>query len=130
MREVKRVNMFALGLLIICIVFGALGQISMKNGMNHMDKIDGIKDLFSLSTVAGIMTNQYVVLGLLLYSLSAFLWLGALSTLDVSFMYPLLSLAYVVTAGMAYLYLGESVSLFRWAGIVLVIAGCVLITRS
>ena len=130
MREVKRVNMFAFGLLIICIVFGALGQISMKSGMNQMDKIEGIKELFSLGTVAGIMKNQYVMLGLLLYSLSAFLWLGALSTLDVSFMYPLLSLAYVVTAGMAYLYLGESISLFRWAGIFMVIVGCMLITKS
>jgi drug/metabolite transporter (DMT)-like permease len=61
---------------------------------------------------------------------SAFLWLGALSTLDVSFMYPLLSLAYVVTAVFAIIYLGEIVTLSRWAGISLVVIGCVLIARS
>jgi drug/metabolite transporter (DMT)-like permease len=53
-----------------------------------------------------------------------------MSTLDVSFMYPLLSLAYVVTAVFAIIYLGEIVTFSRWAGIALVVIGCVLILRS
>lgn len=68
--------------------------------------------------------------GLFLYMFSAFLWLGALSTLDVSFMYPLLSLAYVITAIGAFIFLGETITMMRWMGIGLVIAGCFLVTRS
>lgn len=122
--------MFAIGLVLICVVFGALGQVAMKNGMKQMHQINSISDLLDSKTVMEIFGNSYVMGGLILYLVSAFLWLGALSTLDVSFMYPLLSLAYVVTAVFAIIYLGEIVTLSRWAGIALVVIGCVLILRS
>jgi drug/metabolite transporter (DMT)-like permease len=122
--------MFALMLVLICVFAGAAGQIFWKTGMSGMDKINGIEDLLQLKTAWDIFTNKYIIIGIFLYAMSVFLWLGAMSTLDVSFMYPLLSLGYVVTAIFAFIYVGENVTLIRWAGIALVIAGCVLITRS
>lgn len=122
--------MFAIGLVLICVVFGALGQVSMKAGMRQVQQIDEFSDLLNLSTVMQIFGNYYVMGGLFLYMVSAFLWLGALSTLDVSSMYPLLSLAYVVTAVFAAVFLGEMVTIYRWAGIALVVIGCILIVRS
>jgi drug/metabolite transporter (DMT)-like permease len=122
--------MFAIGLVLICVVFGALGQVSMKAGMRQVQQIDDFSDLLNLSTVMQIFGNFYVMGGLFLYMVSAFLWLGALSTLDVSSMYPLLSLAYVVTAVFAVVFLGEMVTIYRWAGIALVVIGCILIVRS
>ena len=126
----KGLNMFAIGLVLICVIFGALGQVAMKSGMKQMPQINSISDLLDSKTVMEIFGNAYVMGGLVLYMVSAFLWLGALSTLDVSFMYPLLSLAYVVTAVFAIIYLGEIVTLSRWAEIALVVIGCVLIVRS
>ena len=123
-------NMFAIGLVLICVVFGALGQVSMKAGMRQVQQIDDFSDLLNLSTVMQIFGNYYVMGGLFLYMVSAFLWLGALSTLDVSSMYPLLSLAYVVTAVFAVVFLGEMVTIYRWAGIALVVIGCILIVKS
>ena len=123
-------NMFAIGLVLICVVFGALGQISMKAGMRQVQRINDFSDLLNPSTIMHIFGNYYVMGGLILYMISAFLWLGALSSLDVSFMYPLLSLGYIVTALFAFIYLGEIVTFSRWAGIALVVAGCVLIARS
>lgn len=123
-------NMFAIGLVLVCVVFGALGQISMKTGMKQVQQINSFSDLLNPSTIMEIFSNVYVMGGLVLYMVSAFLWLGALSTLDVSSMYPLLSLAYVVTAVFAVAFLGEVVTLSKWAGIALVVIGCVLIVRS
>lgn len=125
-----RINMFAFVLVIVCVILGALGQVSMKNGMNQIDKIHGIKELTNSKTILNIIGNKYVIVGLFLYFFAAFLWLAALSTLDVSFMYPLLSFAYVITAIGAFVFLGENVSVIRWAGIALVVVGCLLITRS
>ena len=122
--------MFAIGLVLICVLLGALGQVAMKSGMKQMPQINSLNDLLDSKTIMAIFGNTYVIGGLILYMVSAFLWLGALSTLDVSFMYPLLSLAYVVTAVFAIIYLGEIVTLSRWAGIVLVVIGCILIVRS
>ncbi len=122
--------MFAIILLAICILAGALGQISWKHAMSNMDRIDGVEGLLSRETVKNIITDKYIILGLFLYGISTFLWLGAMSTLDISYMYPMLSLGYVLTAILAFVFLGEYVSLIRWSGIVLVVFGCILIMRS
>lgn len=128
--KINGFNMFALGLVLVCVVFGAMGQISMKTGMRQVRQIDDFSDLLDLSTIVQIFSNFYVASGLILYMISAFLWLGALSTLDVSLMYPLLSLGYVVTAFFAMAFLGEIVTYSRWAGIALVVVGCILIVKS
>jgi drug/metabolite transporter (DMT)-like permease len=126
----NELNMFAIGLVLICVLLGSFGQIAMKNGMQQMPKINSISDLMDQNTAIGIFCNVYVIGGLAIYMFSAFLWLGALSTLDVSFMYPLLSLGYILTALFAVIYLGEMVTLSRWAGIALVVIGCFLILKS
>jgi drug/metabolite transporter (DMT)-like permease len=123
-------SMFAVTLVLICVVAGALGQIIWKQGMSTMDKINGFEDLLKIETIYSIFTNIYIVLGLIIYGSVFILWLAALSTLDVSFMYPMLSLAYVVTAIFAFLFLGESIAFSRWAGIAFVVIGCILIARS
>lgn len=122
--------MFAITLLSICILAGAIGQISWKHAMSNMERIDDVERLMSAETVSNIITNKYILLGLLLYGLAFFLWLSAMSTLNISFMYPMLSLAYVLTAVLASVFLGEEVSFLRWTGIFIVVVGCVLITKG
>ena len=122
--------MFALSLVAICIVFGAVGQILMKSGMSQIGSISGLSKLISLSTIFSIFTNVYVIGGLCLYAISAFLWLGALSTLNVSFMYPLLSIGYILTAVLGLIFLKEDITLIRWGGILLVVSGCFMILKS
>jgi drug/metabolite transporter (DMT)-like permease len=126
----ERSKMFAIAMVVICIFLGAFGQISMKTGMNQIDRINSISDLISLKMVMSVLSNFYILLGLSLYFMGAFLWLAAMSSLDISFMYPLISLAYLVTAIFAFIYLGETITVVRWTGIALVIAGCFLIARS
>ena len=126
----NRRNMFAIGLVLICVVFGALGQISMKTGMTQVRQITSFSDLLAPNTIINIFSNFYVLAGLFLYVVATFLWLGALSTLNVSSIYPMLSLGYVLTAALAIVFLGEVVTTSRWCGIALVVIGCVLILRS
>lgn len=122
--------MFALGLVVICIIFGAAGQILMKLGMAQIGEINDLVRLLSPNNIFHMLTNPYVLGGLLLYAVSFILWLGALSSLDVSFMYPMLSLAYVIAAVAAFVFLKEDITLIRWAGIGLVVAGCFMIGRT
>ncbi len=122
--------MFALVLIAICIVMGAVGQILMKNGMSQVGQIGGWNKLLDPGIFANIFTNYFVIGGLVLYAISAFLWLGALSSRSISFLYPMLSLAYVLTAILGSVFLKESISLLRWLGIGLVIIGCYMIFRS
>jgi len=121
---------FALTLVLICVFLSAIGQFTMKIGMGEVGEIATVRQLFNLDTLFRMFTNPHVLTGLFLYAVSVTLWLGALSTLDVSLMYPLASLAYIVTAIVAFIFLKENITLLRWAGILLVVGGCFLISRT
>jgi multidrug transporter EmrE-like cation transporter len=122
--------MFALTLVLICVVGAAMGQIALKSGMSQVAEISSVRELFNVSTLFRIFTNPRIIIGIVCYGVSLILWLGAMSTLNVSFMYPLLSLAYVVTAIAAFIFLKESIALLHWVGIFLVVGGCFLIIRT
>lgn len=128
MRDEKA--MFALMLVAVCILAGSAGQIFWKQGMSRIDKISDISDLLQVNTAWKIFTNTYIILGIILYAISVFLWLGAMSSLDVSYMYPLLSLGYVLTAVLSFVLIGENITLLRWTGIALILVGCFFITKS
>jgi multidrug transporter EmrE-like cation transporter len=69
-------------------------------------------------------------LALCAYGLSVIVWTIGLSRVPVSQAYPVLSLGYIVTALAAWAMLGETVSLTRWAGIGVIMAGVWLVVRS
>ncbi len=122
--------MFALVLVFICVILGAFGQILMKIGMEKIGPIGSLSRLWQSGFLVHVFTTPQVMLGLALYMISAFLWLAALSTLNVSFAYPLLSLAYVLVAIFAWVTLKEPMGTLRWIGIIMTVLGSFLITRS
>ena len=122
--------MFALLLVLLCIFGAAMGQILMKSGMNQVGEIKSMGQLFKLDTLSRIFTSPRIIAGILCYGIALVLWLGAMSTLNISFMYPMLSLAYVLTAIFALIYLKESITILHWIGIAFVVVGCFLIVRT
>jgi drug/metabolite transporter (DMT)-like permease len=122
--------MFAVMLLVICIFAGAAGQVVWKHGMSTIDRINSTDDLLRWKTIFNIFINKYIIIGIILYVSVFLLWLAAMSTLEISFMYPMLSLAYILTSAMASIFLGEDITSIRWIGTVLVVFGCFLIAKS
>ena len=110
-------------LVFISVFLAAIGQVAMKKGM------DGV-DINHFTELTKILSRNYVWLGLSLYGISTVFWLVALTRVDLSYMYPLISLGYVLTAVFAYTFLHEHISLMRWGGILLVIGGVILIIRT
>jgi multidrug transporter EmrE-like cation transporter len=68
--------------------------------------------------------------GMLCYGTSVCVWLAALSKAPVSTAYPMLSLGYIVVAGVSVLWLGETLSPAKVLGIALICVGVVLVSRS
>ena len=127
----KRSTMaFSIILVIICIIGAGLGQILLKIGMNHFGSVTSFSDFFQVQTLFKIITNPHILSAFIVYVLIVTLWLGAMSNLNVSFLFPLSSLAYLVTAFAAWLLLKETISAIHWAGICLIIGGCALIALS
>ena len=57
------------------------------------------------------------------------LWLYIIKNFPFSMAYPMVSLSYVFGMFAAILVFHEQVPLIRWAGVLLIMAGCVLIAK-
>jgi multidrug transporter EmrE-like cation transporter len=68
--------------------------------------------------------------GLSCYVISVVVWIVALSRVEVSVAYPMLSVGYVVNALLAMWLFGETVTAQRWIGIAVILVGVTLVARS
>jgi multidrug transporter EmrE-like cation transporter len=121
-------KMHPLLIVMICILLGAFGQISLKYGMKTIGSI-AFSDMF-FSKFFKILFQPFVFIGILLYAISMLLWLIAISKLELSFAYPLLSIGYIVVAFLSFIFFKENITLIRWTGIVLIVIGCFLLLKS
>jgi len=118
-------RMSVLLLVLICVIMGVAAQLAMKNGMNIVG-IVGLKDIFS-KKVFSIVFQKYVFIGIALYVLASLVWLVVLSQAELSFVYPLISVGYVITAILSWFLFKENLTLIRFFGILLICGGVYLI---
>jgi len=116
-------------LIILGVMLNAFAQIILKEAMTRMDPI---RFQWSHAMTIGfkVFTNPFVVAGLFCYVLSVMVWLVVLSKVDVSYAYPMLSIGYIVTAFAAYFILHEPMSMHRILGIIIIIGGVYVLSRS
>ena len=84
----------------------------------------------ALPVLSRLATEPWLWLGLFCYGFSVVVWILALSRVDVSIAYPMLSIGYIVNALAAWALLGESLNTHRILGIGVIIIGVVILTRS
>ncbi len=113
------------------VVLNALAQLLLKAGATSVGKITLSADIPTLARTAFTLAFQPAILGGLgCYVVSVVLWVVALSRLEVSVAYPLVSIGYVINALLAWWLLGETLNPQRWLGIAVIIVGVVLVARS
>lgn len=116
-------------LLLLTVSLNVVGQLLMKQGMNQMGIISG-----SLSVMLGSVTrsflNPYVIGGVGAYGLSSIFWLVLLSRVELSYVYPALSLGYVLITLVGAFLLREDVSTLRWLSVAVICVGVILLSRS
>jgi multidrug transporter EmrE-like cation transporter len=120
----------SLWLILLAVVCGVLGQLTLKIGMTGVGAIGGEALAQPVQVVLRVLTHPFVVVGLGLYVLGAVAWLTVLSRVPLSLAYPMLALGYAITPTLAWLVLGESLTSLRWVGIGTICLGVVLVARS
>lgn len=111
------------------VLLNCAAQLFMRKGMLIVGEVS--VSLHSLgSAFVPMVTNVYLWLSMACYAVSIVLWMVVLSKVEVSFAYPFLSVGYVVAAVVGYYLFGESLSLTRIAGILVICVGVYLISRS
>ena len=116
-------------LILISVGLAAAAQITLKHGMNQVVDRTGAAFRFSGPSLKAVALTPAVWGGLALFALSAFVWLAVLSRAALSFAYPFAALTYAIIV-LYDLSVGEHISGLRWAGVALIVAGIVLVSRT
>lgn len=117
-------------LIFISITIATAGQLLLKIGMDQVGQI-GFENLnHLLPTLIQIFTTPVILVGLLCYVFSALGWLAVLSRLDLSYAYPMLAIMYVLIPLASRIFLGEAIPPLRWLGIIVVVVGVLIVSRT
>ena len=117
-------------IMILAVTAGTVGDILLAKGMKEIGDISAMNLRGILNTAYQALTTPKLIIGTAMLAVFFFLWLAVLSWEDLSVALPMQALNYVLVAFLSQYFLGEVVSPMRWAGIVLVCLGVLLITRS
>jgi drug/metabolite transporter (DMT)-like permease len=117
-------------ILLIGLVFEALGVVYLSAGLKQ---IGGPKQLnigeIGRVVLSGV-TNGNILLGVAMETAFFVTLLIALKLWDVSLVWPLTSLGFVLTTLAAKYIRHEEVTTLRWAGVFLIVAGALLVGYS
>jgi multidrug transporter EmrE-like cation transporter len=113
---------------LIGVALNTAAQLFLKATTNRVGEISLEKPILATAFSIGSVPAFYA--GMACYAISIVVWLVALSRLPVSVAYPLLSVGYVVNAGLAYFLFGETLTMQKLLGIGFIILGVVLVARS
>lgn len=117
----------SMALLLFAVISAATGQVMLKHGM-QVATTRATDTGTSLALRAA--TSPWVLLGLVVFGVSAIAWLAALSRVPLSVAYPFNALGYLVILTASIVVLHERATLLTWAGSLLVVSGLVIVVLS
>ncbi|MBS1815852.1 MAG: EamA family transporter [Acidobacteria bacterium] len=107
-------------LLLFCVMIGAsVGDALLDRGMRDV----GAVSIHHLGALLTALLNPWVFTGILVLIGFMASYMTALSWADLTFVLPSTAFGNVITALISRLWLHESISPMRWAGIVLIVLG-------
>jgi len=122
-------NALSFSLLLLGVLLNAGAQLLLKAGTNAIGQFQ-----FTAANLAPVgwkvATQPFILGGIACYVVSVGIWILALSRVEVSIAYPMLSIGYVINAIAAYLLFGEAVGAQRLAGIAVISVGVFIVARS
>lgn len=113
--------------ILFTVITNAAAQILLKKGMTHVGSLSlGTEPAFA--TMTRVLFNPFVFIGLSTYVFGIASHMYVLTKVDVSVAYPFLSLAYVLVAIWAAMFLNETMTTNQIIGVGAILVGILLIT--
>lgn len=102
----------------------ALGQVMLKLALLRMDPFS-----WNLSFWRSLLLNWQFALCGLCFGTASLLWMYIIRHYPLSAAYPLVSLSFAFGMIGAIIFFHEHVDLTKWIGLILIVAGCYLISK-
>jgi len=112
-------------LILVALVFTSLGQVFQKLAADAASQQTGKR-----SFLASLIRQKHTWLAIASLAMGTVFWLAVLSRMEVSKAYPFLSLGFVSVLLISKFYFHERISSNRWLGVVVIVAGIALLSRS
>jgi drug/metabolite transporter (DMT)-like permease len=112
------------------LILEAIGVVLLSQGLHEIGEVKSISVSEIGRVVARGATNRHILLGVALEAAFFGVLLYLLSQRDVSLIWPLTSLGFVITAAAAKLIRHEEVTALRWGGVALIVVGAMLVAWS
>jgi drug/metabolite transporter (DMT)-like permease len=117
-------------IMLFALVLEALGVVYLSSGLKQIGEPKG----FSMAEIGRLigrgLTNRHLLTGVAMETVFFVTLLILLKLWDVSLIWPLTSLGFVLTTLAAKYVRHEDVNATRWAGVVLIVIGAVLVGYS
>ena len=122
-------NLNSFALIVTGVLLNAAAQLMLKAGADRVGPI-ALDGPSLLGAARELAVSLPIAGGLFCYVVSVAVWIVALSRVEVSIAYPMLSIGYVVNAIAAWYLFGEAVTPARLAGIGIIVLGVFIVARS
>ncbi len=117
----------SVALLLFAVASAATGQVMLKHGM-QVASARAADAGGSLALRAA--TSPWVLLGLVVFGVSAVAWLAALARVPLSVAYPFNALGYIVILTASVVLLHERANVLTWVGSLMVVSGLLIVVLT
>jgi len=117
-------------ILFVALVLEAVGVVFLSAGLKEIGEAKKITVLEVTRLVRVGITNRKILLGVSMETVFFIFLIVLLKRNDVSLIWPLTSLGFVLTALSARFILHEQVTPMRWFGVALIVIGATLVSWS
>lgn len=109
-------------------IFVVSGHLLIKSGLGAL-ALSSASGPIWMRVLHSVLQPQ-VAGGLIIYLLGSLCWMAAVAQQEISFLYPLSSMNYVLVVFASSAFFHESLSLHRLSGVALIVFGMVLMNRK
>jgi len=123
------VTALSFSLVLTGVILNAAAQLLLKAGTNAVGHFE-FSAANALPVGLKLALEPHILGGIACYVVSVVIWIMALSRVEVSIAYPMLSIGYILNALAAWYLFGETVTPMRMVGIGIIIVGVYVVARS
>jgi drug/metabolite transporter (DMT)-like permease len=118
--------MLAYQVLAVTLILRPFGNLCLAWGTKHFSQVLALNPVVYLRA----MVNPFVAAGIVVLILATLLRIALLSLADLSFIVPLTATGYIISTLLGKFFLREQITISRWAGILLIFAGTVIVSST
>ena len=112
-----------------CIFCTVYGQLILKWRIGSYGQLpDGFVE--KIQFLARVLLDPFILSGVASAFLSSLFWIAAMTRFSLSYAYPFMSLSFVLILALSGLLFRESVDLYKLGGMILIVAGIFVSSRS